>query len=271
MWRGSRIRFSLSNRFEGSSSWTKSRGGRTSSLPWGIADRPRTPGRFLLLGSASPALLRQSSESLAGRVAHYDCPATWPVGPGAQSPVVSRWPPPVVRSAERGRQLSLADDFVHTFLARDLAGLGISIPGATMERFWAMLAHYHGQVWNGNSRGLRRLAQRGRRYLEALESVFMVRNLGHGAPTSRSARFAEIYLATPASSTGWTSGSRELERHPKIGASWEGFVIEGDAGAARPADVLLFLGDPRRRGAGPLVERGGQLRGFHKAHIGDPA
>ncbi len=237
-----------------------------------LADRPRTPARFLLLGSASPALLRQSSETLAGRVAHYELSGfdLAEVGPGTHDRLWFRGGFP--RSfAARSVTVSWRwrDDFVHTFLARDLAELGISIPAATMERFWAMLAHYHGQVWNGSelARAFGISHNVVRRYLEALESVFMVRSLRPWSANlkKRQVKRPKIYIRD--------SGllhrlldirtSRELERHPKIGASWEGFVIECVLRALRvPPTSCYFWGTHAGAELDLLVERGGRLRGF---------
>ena len=237
-----------------------------------LADRPRTPARFLLLGSASPALLQQSSETLAGRVAHYELSGfdLSEVGPADAERLWVRGGFPRSFAAQSGAaSYRWRDDFVHTFLARDLAALGISIPGTTMERFWTMLAHYHGQVWNGSelARAFGVSHHVVRRYLEALEAVFMVRSLRPWSANlkKRQVRTPKIYIRD--------SGilhrlldirtTRELERHPKVGASWEGFVIEC---------VLRALGVPPgssyfwRTHTGAeldlLVQQGGRLRGF---------
>ena len=237
-----------------------------------LADRPRTPARFLLLGSASPALLQQSSETLAGRVAHYELSGfdLSEVGPADAERLWIRGGFPrsfAARSATSSYRWR--DDFVHTFLARDLAALGISIPAATMERFWTMLAHYHGQVWNGSelARAFGVSHHVVRRYLEALESVFMVRSLKPWSANlkKRQVRTPRIYVRD--------SGllhrlldirtTRELERHPKIGASWEGFVIEC---VLRALDVAPGSSYFWRTHTGAeldlLVQQRGRLRGF---------
>ena len=138
-----------------------------------------------------------------------------------------------------------------------------------MERFWAMLAHYHGQVWNGSelARAFGVSHNVVRRYLEALESVFMVRNLRPWSANlkKRQVKTPKIYIRD--------SGllhrlldirtSRELARHPKIGASWEGFVIECVMRALRvPPTSCYFWGTHAGAELDLLVERGGQLRGF---------
>lgn len=115
-----------------------------------LADRPAVPCRFLVLGSASPALLRQSSESLAGRIAYLQVGGflldevgidhaddLWLRGGFPRSFLA----PSAAASFEWRQQ------FVRTFLERDLPQLGITIGAATLRRFWTMLAHNHGQVW----------------------------------------------------------------------------------------------------------------------------
>ena len=237
-----------------------------------LADRRRTPSRFLLLGSASPALLQQSSETLAGRVAHYELSGfdLSEVGPADADRLWVRGGFPRSFAARSGTSsFRWRDDFVHTFLARDLAALGISIPGATMERFWTMLAHYHGQVWNGSelARAFGVSHHVVRRYLEALESVFMVRSLKPWSANlkKRQVRTPKVYVRD--------SGllhrlldirtTRELERHPKVGASWEGFVIECVLRALNAAPGSSYFW---RTHTGAeldlLVQQGGRLRGF---------
>jgi len=237
-----------------------------------LADRPRTPARFLLLGSASPALLQQSSETLAGRVAHYELSGfdLAEVGSPTRDRLWLRGGFPRSFAARTdAASYRWRDDFVHTFLARDLAALGISIPPATMERFWAMLAHYHGQVWNGSelARAFGVSHNVVRRYLAALESVFMVRSLKPWSANlkKRQVRTPKIYVRD--------SGllhrlldirtTRELERHPKVGASWEGFVTEC---VLRALDVAPGSGYFWRTHTGAeldlLVQQGGRLRGF---------
>ena len=237
-----------------------------------LADRRRTPARFLLLGSASPALLQQSSETLAGRVAHYELSGfdLSEVGPADADRLWVRGGFPRSFAARSGTSsFRWRDDFVHTFLARDLAALGISIPGATMERFWTMLAHYHGQVWNGSelARAFGVSHHVVRRYLEALESVFMVRSLKPWSANlkKRQVRTPKVYVRD--------SGllhrlldirtTRELERHPKVGASWEGFVIECVLRALNAAPGSSYFW---RTHTGAeldlLVQQGGRLRGF---------
>ena len=118
-----------------------------------LADRPRTPARFLVLGSATPQWLRQSSESLAGRLAFHELGgfSVEEVGAKRIDPLWLRGGFPrscLARSGPESFDWRL--DFLATFLERDLPQLGVSIPSTTLRRFWTMLAHYHGQVWNAS-------------------------------------------------------------------------------------------------------------------------
>ena len=198
-----------------------------------LADRPRTPARFLVLGSASPELLRQTSETLAGRVAFHeldgfglrevgDVERLWlrggfPLSYLARSPAASR----------RWR-----DGFIRTFLARDVPELGSLVPSATLRRFWTMLAHWHGQLWNGAEFGRAFGVSHTtvRRYLDLLTSVFVVRQLQpwHENIAKRQVRSPKVYVGDSGilhALLGLT-GREEIVSHPKVGASWEGFVIQ---------------------------------------------
>lgn len=127
-----------------------------------LADRPRSPARFLVLGSASPELLRQSSESLAGRIAYHEMDgfSLDEVGSGALLRLWLRggFPKAFLARSERHSD-EWRRGFVRTFLERDIPQLGVNIAATTLHRFWSMLAHYHAQVWNAShfASSLRRL------------------------------------------------------------------------------------------------------------------
>ena len=197
-----------------------------------LADRPRTPARFLVLGSASPELLRQTSETLAGRVAFHelggfdlhevsDLERLWLRGGFPRSYVA--------RSGAAGRRWR--DDFIRTFLERDLPGLGSAVPPVTLRRFWTMLAHWHGQIWNGAEfgRAFGVAHTTVRRHLDLLTSVFVVRQLPpwHANVAKRQVRSPKVYVADSGilhALLGLTT-REALVSHPKVGASWEGFVV----------------------------------------------
>jgi predicted AAA+ superfamily ATPase len=214
-----------------------------------LADREGQPAQFLILGSASPELARQSSESLAGRVEiiamrGFDLSE---VGEGQADMLWHRGGFPRSFLA-RGDEDSQAwrRQFIGTFLERDLAALGFGLSPALMGRFWAMLAHYHGQVWNGSeiAASLGVAPNTARAYLDALEQTFMVRRLlpWHANLGKRLVKSPKIYFRD----TGILHallGLREpwqLLTHPKLGASWEGFVIEEVIRAERPDHVWFF-------------------------------
>ena len=197
-----------------------------------LVDRPRTPARFLVLGSASPELLRQTSETLAGRVAFHeldgfdlrevsDLDRLWLHGAFPRSYLA--------RSAAASRRWR--DDFVRTFLERDLAALGSSVPSTTLRRFWTMLAHWHGQLWNGSefARAFGVAHTTVRRYLDLLTSVFVVQQLQpwHENVAKRQVRAPKVYVADSGILHALLGlNTREaLVSHPKVGASWEGFAV----------------------------------------------
>ena len=118
-----------------------------------LADRRPRPARFLVLGSASPGLLRQSSETLAGRIAFHTLNGFHlnEVGPDKLNQLWLRGGfPPSFLARGNSSSLNWRRQFIRTFLERDLPQLGVRVPGTTLSRFWSMLAHYHGQVWNSS-------------------------------------------------------------------------------------------------------------------------
>lgn len=200
-----------------------------------LIDRPRSPVRFLLLGSASPALLRQSSESLAGRVTVITTTGFTAQEIGLKH-LDRLWlrggfPRSFLATAE-ARSVSWRRQFIQTFLEQDIPQLGIKIPAPQLERFWTMLAHYHGQFWNGaelaGSLGLSQPTVRG--YLDLLTSVYMVRQLQpwHENLAKRQVKSPKVYLRDVGLLHALLGirTRQELLSHPKLGASWEGFVIE---------------------------------------------
>ena len=244
-----------------------------------LADRPRRPARFLLLGSASPALLRQTSESLAGRIAYVEL-----AGFGLAD-VDARWARLWLRGGFPRSYLARSDDesqkwrrdLVRTFVERDLPQLGGIAPGV-VQRFWTMLAHYHGQIWNGAE--LARAFGIGettvRRYLDLLAGTFMVRvlppwseNLG-----KRVVRAPKVYVADSGLlHTLLDLGTmRALEGHPKVGASFEGFALTETLRAlgARP-EQCHFWATHQGAELDLLVVRAGRRRGFEFKRTDAPA
>ena len=237
-----------------------------------LADRPRSPARFLVLGSASPDLLRQSSETLAGRISYYSLPgftlSEIPADEADRLWLRGGFPRAfTVRS--HADSLRWRNDFIRSFLERDLGQLGITVPSATMDRFWAMLAHGHGQLWNGSElgRAFGISYHTVRRYLDALESTFMVRCLKPWRANlrKRQVKSPKIYFRD----TGLlhcflgVSTREELERHPKVGASWEGFIIENLIQALGVEERQCHFWATHAEAEIDLVVRqGSRLRGF---------
>jgi predicted AAA+ superfamily ATPase len=200
-----------------------------------LADRKPRPARFLVLGSASPDLLRQSSETLAGRIAYYELPglSLAEVGIGKLGPLWLRGGFPVSFLARSHADSRLwRDNFVQTFLERDLPQLGIRVPASTLRRFWTMLAHWHAQTWNasefGRSFGV--ADNTVRHYLDILTSALVIRQLTpwHANISKRQVKAPKVYIRDSGllHALLQIESSTDLERHPKVGASWEGFMLE---------------------------------------------
>ena len=200
-----------------------------------LSDRRGAPARFLILGSASPDLLRGASETLAGRVGFVDLGGFDLTEVGARNLrklwLCGGFPRSFLAGSEplsvRWRQ-----DFVRTFLERDVPQLGIRIPAETLRRFWMMLAHYHAQIWNGAefARSLGVSEHAVRRYLDVLAGTYLVRQLPPWFEnlSKRQYKAPKVYVRDSGLLHALLGiGSRgELETHPKLGASWEGFALE---------------------------------------------
>jgi hypothetical protein len=200
-----------------------------------LADRRPLPARFLVLGSASPALLNQASESLAGRIAFHELPglSLGEVGAARSPPLWLRggFPRSFVARTD-AQSYEWRQEFVRTFLERDLPQLGSAVPAPTLSRFWSMLAHAHGNVWNGSEfgRAFGVAHTTVGRYLDLLSAAFVVRQL---APWSenlakRQVKSPKVYVADSGLLHVLLDirSGEQLTRHPKVGASFEGFGIQ---------------------------------------------
>lgn len=200
-----------------------------------LADAARPGRRFLILGSATPDLLRQGSETLAGRIAIVDM-AGFDLGEVGAAALGRLWWrggfPRSFLARSNAASVAWRQDFIRTFLERDMLQLGVRIPPPALRRLWTMIAHWHGQIWNASeiARSLGEAHVTVKRHLDALSGALMVRqlqpwfeNLG-----KRQVKAPKVYvrdsgllhalldLPSPAA----------LDAHPKVGASWEGYVVE---------------------------------------------
>lgn len=237
-----------------------------------LIDRPGNPARFLLLGSASPTLLRQSSESLAGRIEVIEAGGFTleETGSGSRANWRALW--------WRGgfpRSFTAADDaasriwrreFMRSVAERDLPQLGMNVPAPAIQRFWAMLAHFHGQIWNAAdpARSLGVNESTVRRYLDWLAQAYLVRQLPpwFANTAKRQVKAPKVYLRDSGlmHELLGIADADALQRHPRCGASWEGFALDQVLRITRPDEAyfwathagaeldLLMIKDGRRVG-----------------------
>lgn len=200
-----------------------------------LADRRPAPARFLILGSASGDLLRQTSESLAGRMERILVGGFTlaELGAQAESKLWLRGGFPLSYLAnQESASLAWRKNFIRTLLERDFPQWGVRVPAVALHRFWTMLAHYHGQTWNAAepARALGVSESTTRRYLDLLTDAFMVRQLQpwHANLAKRQVKSPKIYVRDSGllHDLLGVAGAKDLLNHPKVGASWEGFVIE---------------------------------------------
>lgn len=199
-----------------------------------LADRADTPARFLILGSAAPELLRNTSESLAGRVTFHELDGLG-LDELAPDQLDMRWLrggfPRAFLAEDMTASRAWRESFIRTYLERDLPQLGINLPALTLRRFWTMLGHYHAQTWNGSelARALGVSDKTVSRYLDILEGTFMTWRLRpwHTNQGKREVKAPKVYLADTGllHSLLGIAGQHDLLAHPKCGASWEGFAL----------------------------------------------
>ena len=222
-----------------------------------LADRDEGRSRFLILGSASPELVRGVSESLAGRVEFIELAGFDLAETGARA-----WRTLWLRGGLPRSYLAGSDDdsmawrdgFVRTFLERDIPQLGITVPAAAMRRFWTMLAHWHGQTWNASElgRAMSLSDKTVRRYLDLLTGTYMIRQLQPWFENvaKRQVKAPKVYLRD----SGLLHALLDIRNvgallsHPRVGASWEGFVIEQILRSLHPSSAWFWAA----HGAGEL-------------------
>lgn len=237
-----------------------------------LVDRPHNRARFLILGSASRDLIQQTSETLAGRISYLEISpfSLFEVGVASSKVLWSRGGFPRSFLAGSDKESSRwRDDYIRTYLERDLPMLGIQIPAASIRRFWMMLSHYHGQMFNASelARSLQISDTTARRYLDILTGTFMVRalqpwfeNIG-----KRQVKTPKIFFRDSGifHSLIGVADMNSLLVHPKLGASWEGFALEEIKRAfnAREEDCF-FWAVHQQSELDLLIMHNGQRLGF---------
>lgn len=252
-----------------------------------LVDARRTPGRFLILGSAAPALIQHSSETLAGRVEFLELAplnlaeiASNEASNGV-STAQNLWSrggfPDSYLARSDAASMRWREAFVRSYLERDIPQLGIRVSAATLRRFWLMLAHYHGQLWNASTLAgsLGVSAPSVRHYLDILESTFMVRvlqpysaNLG-----KRLVKSPKVYLRDSGLLHALLNlpDRDALLGHPVLGASWEGWVIEQILAQAPDGTRPYFYRTASGNELDLLLELpGGALRAVEIKHSAAP-
>jgi uncharacterized protein len=234
-----------------------------------LADRSDLPARFLILGSASGDLLRQTSESLAGRMERLTIGgfSLAELGPEVAEPLWLRGGFPLsYLAANEADSVAWRKSFIQTLLERDFPQWGVRVPAVALQRFWAMVAHYHGQTWNAAepARALGVGESTARRHLDLLTDAFMIRQLQpyHANLRKRQVKSPKIYVRD----TGLLhqllgiDSLKALLTHPKIGASWEGFVIE-QVLTMEPHDEAFFWATHQGAEIDLVLRRGDDLLG----------
>lgn len=234
-----------------------------------LADRPGTRARFLILGSASGDLMRQSSESLAGRmervvIAGFTLPE---LGAGAAGMLWRRggFPRAYLARTEED-SLTWRREFIQTLLERDLPQWGVRVPATALLRFWTMVAHYHGQAWNSSepARALGVTSATVRRYLDLLTDALMLRQLQpwHANVSKRQVKSPKVYVRDSGllHQLLGIETEKSLLSNPRVGASWEGFVVEQIL-ANEPHDEPWFWATHQGAEIDLILRRGERLFG----------
>jgi len=234
-----------------------------------LADRKEAPSRFLILGSASGDMLRQSSESLAGRM-EYVTIGGFTISELSAQAESRLWHrggfPPSYLARTDAESLAWRKNFVQTLLERDFPQWGVRVSAAALQRFWTMLAHYHGRIWNAAepARALGVSESTTRRYLDLLTDALMIRQLKpwHANLSKRQVKAPKVYVRD----TGLLhhflgiDTAKVLLSHPKLGSSWEGFVIEQIL-MTEPHDEAYFWATHQGAEIDLILRRGERLFG----------
>ncbi|OPY72856.1 MAG: hypothetical protein A4E62_00739 [Syntrophorhabdus sp. PtaU1.Bin002] len=215
-----------------------------------LVDENRIAGRFLILGSASPDLIRNASESLAGRIVYHELAPFGlnEIGTGDFSRLWLRGGYPSSYLAGNDEESFVwRESYIKTHLEMDVPQLGIRVPSTQLRRFWTMLAHSHGQLWNGSkiAGSLGVTAPTVRHYLDTLEDTFVVRQIQpyHANVKKRLIKSPKVYVRDSGlvHTLLRIRTLDDLQAHPSLGSSWEGFVAEQVIGLlAGKSDVFFY-------------------------------
>lgn len=248
-----------------------------------LADRRPIPARFLILGSAAPSIVKGVSESLAGRVAYIEMAgfALTETDPSNREGILTRSPgagwkklwlrgglPDSYLASSNAKSREWRMNFIQTFLERDIPQLGIRVPAAALRRFWTMLAHFHGQIWNSAdlARAMGVKEDTARHYLDILTGAFMVRQLQPWFENTgkRVVKAPKVYFRD----TGLlhallgTNSLKDLLAHPRFGASWEGFALDEIIRATGAEKDAYFYRTHAGAELDLVLMRGGRRYGF---------
>ena len=235
-----------------------------------LADRKDSPARFLILGSASGNLMRQSSESLAGRMERIVIGgfSLVELGAEAEPQLWQRGGLPLAYLADSDADsMAWRKNFIQTLLERDFPQWGVGVAATALQRFWTMVAHYHGQIWNSAelARALGVSESTTRRYLDLLTDAFMIRQLQpyHANLKKRQVKSPKIYIRDCGllHQLLGIDSMNALYSHPKVGASWEGFVIEQVLRTV-PCDEVFFWATHQGAEIDLILRRGDALYGI---------
>jgi predicted AAA+ superfamily ATPase len=245
-----------------------------------LADRPNTPARFLILGSASRDLIRQGSESLAGRIGFVEV-TPFTLSETGVAEIEKLWLrggfPLSFLAASDADSAQWREFYIRTFLERDIPALGIQIPPLALRRFWMMLAHYHGQVFNASDlgRSLNVADTTVRRYLDVLTGTFMVRRLPPWFENigKRQVKTPKIYFRDSGllHRLAGVNDAGQLHTWPKLGASWEGFALEEIIRLADAAEEEAYFWSVHSQGELDLmIVKDGRRLGFEFKYADSP-
>lgn len=252
-----------------------------------LADRPGTPAKFLILGSASSSLVKGAGETLAGRVSFIDV-SGFSLAELGEGDLDTHWWrggfPRAFLARDDAAARQWHEDFIRTFLERDIPQLGIGVPAMTLRRFWTMVAHYHGQVLKVSelARSLGSSEPTARRYLDILCGTYVVRQLPPWFENlkKRQVKAPKIYVRDSGLAHALLGIPERpaLQAHPKLGASWEGYAMEqilsitGDreayfwaTHAGAELDLLVFHRGKRLGFEFKYTDRPGTTKSMHVA------